>query len=161
MLWIDNAAFSSNYCSYLLYIFLQLGKIKVTAKWGLKIVRIHIQNSAIIMTNGIRKVRQGVDIFDKRILDSCKFISDSTLRIWPSLPEYFIDFFYVKMDPMSGCDIRLVFTLPLRDRTLQYKKCVCASEISIFTLKFFEPDRLIEIHNSFFGNPGRCFMYNI
>jgi len=29
------------------------------------------------MTNGIRKVRQGVDIFDKRILDSCKFISES------------------------------------------------------------------------------------
>ena len=30
------------------------------------------------MTNGIRKVRKGVDIFKKRILDSCKFISDST-----------------------------------------------------------------------------------
>ena len=29
------------------------------------------------MINGIRKVRQGVDIFDKRILDSCKFILDS------------------------------------------------------------------------------------
>ena len=29
------------------------------------------------MTNGIRKVRKGVDIFDKRILDSWKFISDS------------------------------------------------------------------------------------
>ena len=42
MLWIDNAAFSSNYCSYLLYIFLQVGKIKVTAKLGFKILRIHI-----------------------------------------------------------------------------------------------------------------------
>ena len=29
------------------------------------------------MTNGIRKVRKGDNIFDKRILDSCKFISDS------------------------------------------------------------------------------------
>ena len=102
MLWIDNAAFSSNYCSYLLYIFLQLGKIKVTAKWGLKIVRIHIQNSAIIMTNGIRKVWQGVDIFEKRILDSCKFISDSTLRIWSRLPEYFIDFFMWKWIPCQA-----------------------------------------------------------
>ena len=64
--------------SYLLYIFLKVGKIKVNAKQGLKILRIQCQNSAIIMTNGIRKVRQGVDIFDKRILDSCKFISDST-----------------------------------------------------------------------------------
>jgi len=39
-------------------------------------------------------------------------------------PEYFIDFFMWKMDPMSGCDIRLVFTLPPRDCTLQYKRCV-------------------------------------
>ena len=28
------------------------------------------------------------------------------------------------MDPMSGCAIRLVFTLPPRDSTLQYKRCV-------------------------------------
>ena len=38
-------------------------------------------------------------------------------------PEYFIDFMW-KMDPMSGCDIPLVFTLPPRDSTLQYKRCV-------------------------------------
>jgi len=31
------------------------------------------------MTNGIIKVRKGVDIFDKRILDSCKFTLDSAL----------------------------------------------------------------------------------
>ena len=29
-----------------------------------------------------------------------------------------------KMDPMSGFDIRLVFTLPPRESTLQYKRCV-------------------------------------
>ena len=29
-----------------------------------------------------------------------------------------------KKDPMSGFDIRLVFTLPPRDSTLQYKRCV-------------------------------------
>ena len=28
------------------------------------------------------------------------------------------------MNPMSGCDIRLVFTLQPRDSTLQYKRCV-------------------------------------
>ena len=39
-------------------------------------------------------------------------------------PEYFIDFFMWKMDPMSGCNIRLVFTLPPSDSTLQYKRCV-------------------------------------
>ena len=39
-------------------------------------------------------------------------------------PEYFIDFLMWKMDPMSGGNIRLVFTLPPRDSTLQYKRCV-------------------------------------
>ena len=29
-----------------------------------------------------------------------------------------------KMDPMSGFDIRLVFTLPPRESTQQYKRCV-------------------------------------
>ena len=28
------------------------------------------------------------------------------------------------MDSMSGCDIRLVFTFPPKENTLQYKKCV-------------------------------------
>ena len=39
-------------------------------------------------------------------------------------PEYFIDFFMWKMDLMSGCDIRLVFTLLPGDSTLRYKRCV-------------------------------------
>ena len=40
-------------------------------------------------------------------------------------PEYFIDFFMWKiMDPMSGFDICLMFTLPPRDSILQYKKCI-------------------------------------
>ena len=40
----------------IIHIFLQVlvGKIKVTAKQGLKILRIHGQNSTLI-TNGIRK----------------------------------------------------------------------------------------------------------
>ena len=54
--------------------------IILTAKWGLKILRIHCQNSTLIMTNGIRKVRQGVDIFDKRILDSFMLILDSASK---------------------------------------------------------------------------------
>ena len=31
---------------------------------------------------------------------------------------------FVKMDSMSGCDIRLVFTFPPKDSTLRYKKSV-------------------------------------
>ena len=71
------------YCSFIqllllfIFIFLQVGKIKATSKRGLKILRINCQNLTLIKTNGIRKVREGVNIFDKRILDSCKFISDS------------------------------------------------------------------------------------
>ena len=78
ILQINDAAFWSSYCSYLLYIFLQVGKIKVA---GLEILRIQCRNSVMIITNGIRKVRQGVDIFDKRILDSCNFISDRYLKM--------------------------------------------------------------------------------
>ena len=33
-------------------------------------------------------------------------------------------FFMWKMDPMKGFDISLLFTLPPRDSTLQYKRCV-------------------------------------
>ena len=33
-------------------------------------------------------------------------------------------FFMWKIDPMPDCDIRLVFTLPPRDSTLQNKRCV-------------------------------------
>jgi len=33
-------------------------------------------------------------------------------------------FFFVKIDSMSGFDIRLVFTFPPKDSALQYKKCV-------------------------------------
>ena len=33
-------------------------------------------------------------------------------------------FYMWKMDHMSGCDIRLAFSLPPRDSTLQYKRCV-------------------------------------
>ena len=47
--------------SYLSYVFLQVGKIKEFCANN---------------DNRIRKVRLGVDIIDKRILDSCKFISD-------------------------------------------------------------------------------------
>ena len=59
-------------------IFLQVGKIKVTAiKAGFENSEdIHCQISALKMTNGIRKVRIGVDIIDKRILNSCNSASE-------------------------------------------------------------------------------------
>ena len=41
---------------------------------------IHCQSSIFKMTNGIRKVRLGVDFFDKRTLDFSKFISDTVLQ---------------------------------------------------------------------------------
>ena len=49
------------------------------------------------------------------------FDNSNNSFLWP---EYFTDFFMWKMDPMSGCNIRLVFTLPPRDSTLQYNRCV-------------------------------------
>ena len=66
MLRNDDAAFF-NYSSYLLYLFLQVRK-KASALSGVcKFQGYHCQNSTLIMTNGIRKVKLGVDIFDKRI----------------------------------------------------------------------------------------------
>ena len=40
------------------------------------------------MTNGIRKVWKGVEIFNQRILDSCKFITDSS-------SEYGLVYYYL------------------------------------------------------------------
>ena len=45
------------------------------------------QNSPIIMTNGIKKVRKGVDIFNKRIFDSCKLYLGQCFRIQPCLSQ--------------------------------------------------------------------------
>ena len=47
-------------------------------------------------------------------------------------PEYFRDYF-VKMDPMSGFDIRLVFTFPPKDRRLSIKNAY-TSEITFLAL---------------------------
>ena len=41
---------------------------------------------------------------------------------------------FVKIDSMSGCDIRFVFTFPPKDSTLQYKKNVYTSEITFLAL---------------------------
>ena len=53
-------------------------------KWGLKILRIFI-----IITNGIRKVRKGVEISEKKNFGSCKFISDTVLQNRPCLHQTF------------------------------------------------------------------------
>ena len=91
MLRNDDAAFSSSYCSYLLYIFSQVGKIKVTDKQGLK----------------MRKVRQGVDIFDKRILDSCSsqtFLQNmaSSTAIFSSQPAEYTPVSQCMVHRLSG-----------------------------------------------------------
>ena len=41
--------------------------------------------------------------------------------------------FFVKMDSISGCDIRRVFTFPPKDNTLQYKN-VYTSELTFLAL---------------------------
>ena len=46
------------------------------------------------------------------------------IHISVSYDQNILLIFYEKMDPMSGFDIRLVFTLPPRGSTLEYKRCV-------------------------------------
>ena len=50
------------------------------------------------MTNGIRKISLGVNIFDKRILDSCKFILNTVLQN----TTYLDSIFYVSIFIVSG-----------------------------------------------------------
>ena len=47
--------------------------------------------------------------------NSVRLVSEEVKSI-TFLPEYFIDFFMLKMVQMSGFDIRLVFTLPPTDQ---------------------------------------------
>ena len=65
------------------------------------------------MTNGIRKVRKGVDIFDKTILDSCKFILDSASfpRSWQSMSinQYHSAWCTIYQDSALYVSIILVF----------------------------------------------------
>ena len=52
------------------------------------------------------------------------------------------------MDPMSGFDIRLVFTLPPRDSTLQYKN-VYTSEITFLAIyPWIEPLNPRDMHTN-------------
>ena len=59
-------------------------------KRGLKILRIYIcQNSALKMTNGIRKVRLGVDIFEKKFLILVSSSLTQCFKIRPRLQQSF------------------------------------------------------------------------
>jgi len=59
------------------------------------------------------------------------------------MTRIFHRFFMWKMDPISGFDIRLVLTLPPRDSTLQYKRCVhfwnnfpCLTILGLYCVNF-------------------------
>ena len=74
----DCGILADCWCSYLLQFVhfyhmysYRLEKIKITAERVWKFLGSIVRND-VIMTNGIRKVRQGVNIFYKIILDSCK-----------------------------------------------------------------------------------------
>ena len=62
------------------------------------------------------------------------------------------------MDPISGCNIRLVFTLPPKDSTLQWKKCVHLWNnfpcISTLVLMMIQISQSVESSSTFF-----CWKY--
>ena len=47
------------------------------------------------------------------------------------------------MNPMSGCDIRLVFTLPPRENWFQYVRRVYATAINIPCIKTLSPPKFL------------------
>ena len=89
-----------------------------------KVNCVHIETSSLwaefVNKNRCITVRL---VYTRRLkaLNFDNFYNSHYSFLWP---EYFIDYFMWKMDPMSGLDIRLVFTLQPRDSTLQYKRCV-------------------------------------
>ena len=94
------------------------------------ILCVHIETSSLwaefVNKNSVRLVSEEVKSIKFGNFDNTH---KSVLR-----PEYFIDFFMWKMDPMSGGNIRLVFTLSPRDSKLQYKRCVHFWNNSFFAL---------------------------
>ena len=68
---------------------------------------------------------------NKRI--SVRFVSKGVKSIMVSYDQNISLIFYVKMNPTSGFDIHLVFTLPPKDSTLQYKNAYI-SEITFLAL---------------------------
>ena len=88
----------------------------------LRILCVHIETSSL-----------WAEFVNKNRCISVRLISedDKSIKFWSfwwftysfPLTRIFHWFFMWKMDPMSGLDIRLVFTLPPRDSTLQYKRC--------------------------------------
>ena len=95
-------------------------------------LRIHIETSSL-WAEFVNKNRCiSVHLVSEEV-KSIKFdnFDNSHSFLWP---EYFIDFFMWKMDPMSSCNIRLVFTLPPRDSTCCSTKDAYTSEITFLAL---------------------------
>ena len=86
----------------------------------MRILWVHIENSslwaALENKNRCISVHRRIKAFN---FDYFVNLHNSFL-----LPEYFIDYFCENGFHVSCCDIRLVFTFPPKDSTLQYKKCV-------------------------------------
>ena len=88
----------------------------------LRILYVHIETSSL-WAEFVNKNRCISVSYPRRLkaLNFDNFDNWHNSFLWP---EYFIDSFMWTVDPMLGFDIRLVFTLPFRDSTLQYKRCV-------------------------------------
>ena len=77
--------------------------------------------SCVYSANILKPVLSGRNLLTR--IDASVFVY-YPMRIKAYDQNILLFFFMWKMDPMSGCHIRLVFTLPPRDSTLQYKRCV-------------------------------------
>ena len=95
----------------------------------MRILCVHIETSSL-----------WAEFVNKNRCISGSLVSKEVKRITFPMTRIFHYFFFMwKMDPMSGFNFRLVFTLPRRDSTLQYKRCVHLwnNFSCIITLYFF------------------------
>jgi len=102
---------------YLIKVIMQ-GKLSAV----LRILCVHIETSSLRAEFVIKNRCLSVCLVSEEVksIKFDNFDNSHNSFLWP---EYFIDFFMWKMNPMSGCNIRLVYTLPPWDSTLQYKRC--------------------------------------
>ena len=90
----------------------------------LRILCVHIETSSL-WAEFVNKNRCISVLLLSEEVKSIKFVIILIIHIIVSYDQNIsLIFFMWKMDPMSGFDIRRVFTLLPRDSTLQYKRCV-------------------------------------
>ena len=106
--------------------------IQVSSKSNFVVTRVLMKGKLIKVAYTLRTYGN-TEFVNKNKRISVRFVSKGVKSIMVSYDQNISLIFYVKMNPTSGFDIHLVFTLPPKDSTLQYKNAYI-SEITFLAL---------------------------